>query len=338
MRFLFLIPDLDKGWGFRLRMRLERTRLRPLLGHADMRTNQVWGGTLNIMRQCALARSLGADAALATKSGVDTYGPVWGVERLPFVRWEDHRPEDVCIVPDLYTHLIDRMRGWAVAYEQSPLFVRHDFDYRRERVLVWTDSQHMLALCKRAYPDKDIPIVPNIVDDSIFPFIPQSERNKGELMAFPRKGPDFIQDTMAAYRAAGGSYWNLNLVDGIPLAELAQRFRTPQAFLASADVEGCALPPQEAMAAGLVVVGRDARGANFYMRDGETALVADTPAKAAQALRSLENSELRERLSRAGHDYIQCFFKNQEPTRFWRDVIADPRWNQANLETGTPHR
>lgn len=329
MRFLFLIPDLDESRAFHLRMWVERSSFKRWLGPRGMRTDKVWGGTLNIMRQCALARTLGAEAVLATESGRDSYGPVWGVPRLPFVLWEERRPDDVCIVPDIYTLLINEIRGWAIAYEQSPSFVSHDFDYGRERVLIWTDSPHMLAICKREYPDKDIPIVPNIVDDSIFPFVPQAERQQGELMAFPRKGPEFIQDTMAAYHASGGSYWNLNLVDGISLAELTQRFRTPQAFLASAAVEGCALPPQEAMSSGIVVVGRDARGANFYMRNGETALVANTPGKAAEALRALEDSQLREKLSLAAQQYIRRFFKDQEPMHFWREAIANPRWNQG---------
>jgi hypothetical protein len=192
----------------------------------------------------------------------------------------------------------------------------------------------MLAICQREYPGKDIPIVPNIVDDSAFPFIPQSERRTGELMAFPRKGPEFIQETMQAYQEAGGNHWKLSMVDGLSLAELAQRFRTPQVFLASAPVEGCALPPQEAMSAGMVVVGRNANSANFCMRDGETALVADTPDKAAQALRALEDGALRERLSRAGHAYIQRFFKDQEPARFWRATTDSPRWKQSQAASG----
>ena len=327
VRFLFLIPDLDRSAAFRLRLRLERSRLHRLVPRDErMRTGGVSGGTLNIMRHCALARSLGADAVLATESGRDSYGPVFGVDRLPFVAWGDRRRDDVCIVPDIYTSRIREIRGWAIAYEQSPVFVRHDFDFRSEKVLVWTDSPHMLSICKREYPDKDIPIVPNIVDESIFPFIAQSHRRAGELMAFPRKGPEFIAATMDAYHARGGSYWTCNLVDGLSLEALALRFRTPQVFLASADVEGCALPPQKAIAAGIVVVGRDADDANFYMKNDETAVVAQTPDKAAEALLAVEKPGLRERLAQAGHAYIGRFFKQGEPSQFWREVIADPRW------------
>ena len=282
---------------------------------------------MNIMRHCALARSLGADAFMATESGRDTYGSIPGIPQLPFVAWSSRRTDDVCIVPDIYTSLIDEIPGWVVAYEQNPLWIRNDFDHRRDRVVVWTDSPRMLDLCRRHFPGKDIPIVPNIVDHETFRFVPQSERRRGELIAFPRKGPEFIRDAFAAYRAAGGAYWSLELVDGLTLGELGVRFRTPQAFLASADFEGCALPPQEAMASGIAVVGKDANGANFCMRHDETALVADTPEGVARALVELEDDLLRDRLSRAGSRYIQRYSPGQAPTEFWREAIASPRWS-----------
>jgi hypothetical protein len=70
------------------------------------------------------------------------------------------------------------------------------------------------------------------------------------------------------------------------------------------------------------VVGRDAGGYNFCMRDGETALVANSQDEAADALRSLEDPELRERLSRAGLACIRRFSPDAEPTRFWREFMS----------------
>jgi hypothetical protein len=276
------------------------------------------------MRHCAIARSVGGDAYLATASGRDTYGEIPGLARLPFTRLDAHKSTDVLIIADIYTRLIPKLRGFAIAYEQSPFFVRNDFDYRSPRVRVWTDSPHMLSLCKKAYPGIDIPIVPNVVDEAAFPFVPQAERRQGELIAFPRKGPEFIQETWARYQARGGKYWKLELVDGLPFDALARRFRTPQAFLASAKVEGCALPPQEAMASGILVIGRNAGGANFCMVDGETALVADTPEDAAEALIRAEDAALRERLTRAGYELIQRYFPRGEPREFWTRIVQDP--------------
>jgi hypothetical protein len=75
------------------------------------------------------------------------------------------------------------------------------------------------------------------------------------------------------------------------------------------------------MAAGIVVVGRNANGANFCMRHEETSLVANTPEEAARALRRLEDDALRERLARGGHRFIQRYFAHAEPTRFWRELL-----------------
>lgn len=323
-RYLFLIPDLSHSIFTRLREWLSMTRFRRFLMGGPMVTSTIYGGTLNIMRHCAVARSVGIDASLATVSGRDTYGEILGLPQLPFVRLGDHRESDVLIVADIFTYLIPTLRGCAIAYEQSPYFVRNDFDHRSPRVRVWTDSPYMRELCVKAYPGIDVPIIPNVVDEAVFQFVPQSQRESGALIAFPRKGPDFIEQTWAEYQALGGRYWRLELVDGLPLEALAQRFRAPQAFLASAEVEGCALPPQEAMASGILVIGRNAGGANFSMIDRQTALVGNTPEAAARALVEAEDAELRERLTSSAYEFIQRFFPRHEPTEHWRAVLRSP--------------
>jgi len=95
--------------------------------------------------------------------------------------------------------------------------VRNNFDYLHPRIRLWTDSPFMLDICQRVYPEKQIPIVPNIVDGKTFAFRPQSERDPGLLLAFPRKGREFIEATRAAYGALGGTYWRFDLVHGVSL-------------------------------------------------------------------------------------------------------------------------
>jgi glycosyltransferase involved in cell wall biosynthesis len=290
--------------------------------HPGLFTGAAFGGTLNIMRHCALVRSLGVDAALVTARGIDTYGR-FNVVDVPFLRWSDIRPDDVCMVPDFCTDLIDRLQGPVIAYLQIPTHVSANFRYREPRVRLWTDSPFMLETCQSVYPGADIAIVPNIVDAETFPFRPQSEREPGLIFAFPRKGPEFIAATREHYAKLGGQYWHFELIDGLPLRELAQRMRRPQAFLASAQVEGCALPPQESMAAGIVVVGRSARGANFSMEHRKTAMIAETPEAAAESLRELEDATLRDEISRNGHAFIRRYFKDAEPTALWRKTLAE---------------
>ncbi|MEO6185380.1 MAG: glycosyltransferase [Steroidobacteraceae bacterium] len=321
MRFIFLIPDFRHGWlpaNFDAILRRIPDAAARWLLHRYWAVNTVYGGTLNLMRHCEAARLAGADAVLATISGRDQYGEVLGPgRRLPCIAWEQRRADDVCIVPDYASTLADAVNGPVVVYQQSPLHLKADFKYGRDDLAVWTDSPFMRSKCEALFPGKQVSIVPNVVDESMFRFVPQRQRTEGLLFAFPRKNPEFIDATWDAYSKRGGRFWKLERVSGLPILELAARFREPQAFLASAREEGCALPPQEAMAAGIVVIGRTATGANFSMRDGVTALIAESPDRAADRLLEAESQELREQLAAAGRDFISRYFARAEPLAFW---------------------
>lgn len=330
MRFLFLIPERVDGFQWRVasliqsqHLRIQRAPfLKRALAHAFLHSNETSGGTLNIMRHGSLVRSLGAEALLMTPRGKDTHRR-FSVVRLPQIAWRKRRPDDVCIIPEFCSELADDIEGRVVVYLQVPLHLRRNFDYMDPRVQLWTDSPFMLERSRETFPGKDIEIVPNIIDDQAFPFRPQSERQRGCIFAFPRKGPEFIEATRAAYARLGGSYWQFELISGLSLSELAYEMRRPQAFLASAEVEGCALPPQESMAAGIVVVGKSARGANFAMEHRRTAMVAETPEAAAESLIELEKEELRDTISLAAREYIARYFPDAEPREFWRRKLSD---------------
>jgi len=320
-RVNFLIPAKYGPLMGQWRTWIGRTPGARLLRHDMAKQEETSGGVLNIMRHCALLRSMGVDACLATDSGKDSYGECFGGIQLPFMKWGDRTPGDLCVVPDTLTDRIDAVEGPAVAYLQSPMWLRLNFDYRRPDVSLWTDSPFMLHRCRETFPDKEPLLVPNIIDPTSFPFIKQAERVEGLLLMFPRKGAEFIDAVLARYKAIGGTFWRAEAVDGLPFHELARKFRQPQAFLASAEVEGCALPPQECMAAGIVVVGRDARGANFCMRHRQTAMVANTPEEAADCLVELKDAALRQQLADRGHAFIRRYFPEASPSAFWREFL-----------------
>lgn len=311
-RFIFLIPDEGKG---------------------------PTGGIMNIVRHCALASRLGARAVLATESGRDRHGRYWFTHGLTCIPWSERRPEDTCVIPDVFTDRVAAVAGPCIVYMQSPTWLRRNFDYMRRDLAVWTDSPPMTELCRQAFPGKETVMVPNVVDKEMFPFIPQTQRRPGMMIVFPRKGPEFVRAVFAEYRRKGGRYWTPKVVDGIPLSKLATLFRQAQGFLASAEVEGCALPPQESMAAGVVVAGRDAGGANFCMQHRRTAMVASDPAETADHLCELEDPALREQLTRNAYEFIQRYFPEAEPTRFWQSVLAaTPAATAESSGTESPNR
>jgi hypothetical protein len=324
MRIVFLIPDMRRDFLSRTGRRLRYSAIgRVMPQQRGLWTSTLFGGTLNIMRHCALARSLGADAVLATESGNDNYEDS-GVAKPPTVRWTSRRRDDLCVVPDVYSHLVDEISGPVVVWQQNPMQVRRNFDHLRDNLWLWACSPAMVERCREILPGKEATFVPVIVDATAFPFIEQEQRESGLLAALPRKnaGP-FIEAAYRRYREQGGRYWRLALIDGLPFHEFARRLRAPQAILPATDVEGCALPGLEAMAAGIVVAGKDARGSSFYMRDGDTALVADTPDLAAAALRRIEDPELRQQLARNGRRFVERFFPDAEPRRFWESFLLD---------------
>jgi hypothetical protein len=340
-RVIFLIPGLAQGWlpvhFDAILRRMPHPAISRKLLHRYWSVDTVYGGTLNVLRQCEVARQAGFDAVIATTSGRNDYGEVFGPGRqLPFIAWSDRRPVDICVIPDYASRLADDIRGPVVIYQQSPLHLHADFDHDRGNVSIWTDSPFMLARCRALFPGKEIAIVPNVVDNALFPFMPQHLREPGLLFAFPRKNPEFIDATWQAYTARGGRYWRLKQIQGLSIRELAIRFQEPQAFLASAKDEGCALPPQEAMAAGILVIGRSASGANFDMKHRETALVAETPEDAATQLFEAESTLLRERITRQARQYIDRYFPDHEPLSFWKDQLRQIAIREAGAHGNPP--
>lgn len=332
MRILFLIPEIiaddlrartigivKRVPGLRVWLhKLPLIRDRYL--HPYLYLDQVKGGALNIMRHCSLVRSMGVDAALVTPSGKNTYGH-FNIVDVPYLPWSAIRQDDLCVIPEIASELADRLTGPVIVYLQAPHVVFNNFDYMSPRVSLWTDSPFMVEVCTALLPGKEIPIVPNIVASKTFPYRPQSDREP-VVLAFPRKGPEFIRATQDEYARLGGHHFRFELIHGISLFELAKLMQRPQVFLASADVEGCALPPQESMACGMVVVGKTARGANFAMEHRKTAMVAETPQAAAQSLLELEDAALRETVSRNGYEFISRYFPENEPAAHWRKTLA----------------
>ena len=77
------------------------------------------------------------------------------------------------------------------------------------------------------------------------------------------------------------------------------------------------------MAAGVVVLGKNAKGSNFSMQDGETALISNTVPETVEKLFEAEDEGLRTRIAKAGHEFISRYFPENEPTVFWQQLLID---------------
>lgn len=136
-------------------------------GERGLWATGVSGGALNLLRHCAVARAVGADAVMATRSGADSYGAL-GVGNLPFVAWGRRRGDDVCIVPEIHSHLVDGVDGEVVVYAQSPLWLRRDFVHQRSNVRLWACSPLMTEHGRRgAARDRGSRLAPPSVADGL---------------------------------------------------------------------------------------------------------------------------------------------------------------------------
>ena len=92
--------------------------------------------------------------------------------------------------------------------------------------------------------------------------------------------------------------------------ELRRLYSSSDICVLSSWVEGCQLPPMEAMACGCAVVATDVGGIPDYAIQGETVLVSP-PRKpeilANNVIKLLDDKEEMARISNAGQDFIKQF-------------------------------
>lgn len=92
--------------------------------------------------------------------------------------------------------------------------------------------------------------------------------------------------------------------------KLREIYNQAAIFLSPSWTEGWPLPPAEALQCGAALAATDIGGHREYAHHGETALLGppkDPDAMAVNILRLMEDQELRLRLAREGHQYIQQF-------------------------------
>ena len=104
-----------------------------------------------------------------------------------------------------------------------------------------------------------------------------------------------------------------------PQLKLREIYNRAAIFLSPSWTEGWPLPPAEAQQCGAALVATDIGGHREYAHHEETALLSqpkDADALAANAIRLLEDQELRLRLAYRGNSNIQQFTWNRAVTRF----------------------
>lgn len=100
---------------------------------------------------------------------------------------------------------------------------------------------------------------------------------------------------------------------------LREIYNRAAVFISPSWTEGWPLPPAEALQCGAALAVTDIGGHREYAHQGDTALLSppkEPDALAANVAHLLENQELRVRLARQGHSYIQQYTWDRAVTRF----------------------
>lgn len=138
-----------------------------------------------------------------------------------------------------------------------------------------------------------------------------------------------VKDGLAAFQIARKSYPDLQLVmygtkktkknilpkdiefyENPPQNKLKDIYSSLDIFLSPSWIEGCQLPPMEAMACKCAVVATNVGGIPDYTIPGKTALVSppkDPKSLAKNLIALLENEKLLKDISLAGYNYIKQF-------------------------------
>ena len=148
--------------------------------------------------------------------------------------------------------------------------------------------------------------ITNGIDRNLF--FPMPERRiEGRVLALSRKN---LKDLNKIKELLKDENIDFHVVDRLTQSELIEEYRRADIFLAMGYPEGFSLPPLEAMNCGCAVAGFTGGGANEFMIDNDTALVAadgDCETAARKLLDLIQNKSLKERIRVNGMEKAKIY-------------------------------
>lgn len=216
---------------------------------------------------------------------------------------------DVVVCPEICPSVANRFQGgkkiifvqnWVHLYQNNRFYGEKIYGPYTENGfdMVMCCSQYLTEKLKGEPADK-VTVVNNFIDLKCFTR-DDSKRITGRVLALPRKNRHDLNRIMNILK---DDKIDFRLVDRLSQKELIREYQAADIFLATGYPEGFGLPPLEAMACGAAVVGFTGGGANPFMINEKTALVAadGNCEQAAENLRRvLSNPTLKEKLRAEG--------------------------------------
>lgn len=278
--------------------------------HQWFRKPKPLGGVKVILQHCLLLQELGFNAIPIRMGKHDGNFFGYPIETKHISEVSTALSDaDIVVCPEVCPSASTLFQGGKkILFAQSWSYLYQNNVTNKEKTWQpYTEKGFDLVMCCSGYiahklqgeaKDK-VAIVNNFIDLKSFTR-DDSKRITGRVLALPRKNEQDLRRIMAILEKENIDF---RLVDGLSQKELIKEYQAADIFLATGYPEGFGLPPLEAMACGAAVVGFTGGGANAFMIDGETALVAadgDCAGAAEKLYRLLSDNNLKTELKAAG--------------------------------------
>jgi glycosyltransferase involved in cell wall biosynthesis len=243
-------------------------------------------------------------------------------------------PSDYLVVPEVYGPGLPRIAPGVpkVVFNQNSYFTFRGFPImggseqspylHADVVAVLSVSDDNAAYLRYAFPNANVIRVHYGIDPL---FAPRWPKRKA-IAYMPRKNAEDVLQVINLLRCRGTlADWELVAIDGLPETQVAGCLAECATFLSFGTVEGCPLPPLEAMASGCVVIGYHGRGGREYFdRSFSYPIEAGDIVGFAKAVESVLSREKESpgTLEKQGKQAAAYVGVNYSPQREEQDIIT----------------
>jgi glycosyltransferase involved in cell wall biosynthesis len=233
------------------------------------------GGVRRLYRHVDVLRKHGVEAWLVHET--KGFRCIWFEHSTPIMALVDANPtpNDYLVFPEVFAPAVATMAPGVpkVIFNQNAYLTfqtKRALDpasrlpyFHQDVIAVFAVSEDNADYLRYAFPGLKVTRLHYGIDPI---FAPRWPKRKA-IAYMPRKNPDHVVQVLSVLRHRGAlEGWELEAIDGLPEAKVAEKLADCAIFLSFGTFEGCPLPPLEAMASGCVVVGYHGRGGREYFK------------------------------------------------------------------------
>ncbi|HVZ07712.1 glycosyltransferase [Rhodopila sp.] len=240
------------------------------------------GGVQKLHDHVEILNDAGLDACIVNPPA---FSPWWFTTRARIVRPPvTLRPGDLLAIPEVYGDNMARIAPGVprISVNQNAFFTfenvrdpaRHPYLHCASLLGIMTMSQHDATYLTHTFPGVPVRRAFYRIDADMFGFAAGPRPKKIAYM--PRKRKALAYQIVGSLHARGVlAGWDLQEIQGMTQAQVAEALATTRLFLSFSQREGFGLPPAEALARGCHVIGYAGWGGNEFFSGPNATLVLE---------------------------------------------------------------